>query len=81
MNIIRRSVPATEVSGGEILSEPAVSRRIEVTVERETVTVLVRGQPSQDREARGSPGDTPEAECPALQPLAPASPPPRKNRR
>ena len=47
MNIIRRGTPAAEPGNKKSFTEPAMNRRIEVTVERETVTVLVRGQPNQ----------------------------------
>jgi hypothetical protein len=54
-NILRRGVPALEA--GNVLeagnkkdaAEAGVSRRIEVTVERETVTMLVRAQPGGTR--------------------------------
>jgi hypothetical protein len=45
MNILRRGIPAAEAKSQEPPAEPAMSRRVKVTVERETVTVLVRGQP------------------------------------
>jgi hypothetical protein len=44
MNILRRGVPASKETGKEGASQSSVNRRIEVTVERETVTMLVRGQ-------------------------------------
>jgi hypothetical protein len=45
MNILRRGVPASKEAGKEGASQGSVNRRrIEVTVERETVTMLVRGQ-------------------------------------
>jgi hypothetical protein len=47
MNILRRGIPAAEANSQEPLAEPVMSRRVKVTVERETVTVLVRGQPGQ----------------------------------
>ena len=45
MNILRRGVRTTETAGNKIDAEISGTRRIEVTVERETVSVLVRGQP------------------------------------
>jgi hypothetical protein len=47
MNILRRVLPETKAESQEIATEPTVHRRVKVTVERETVTVLVRGQPGQ----------------------------------
>ena len=47
MNILRRGVPASKETGKEGASQSSVNRRIEVTVERETVTMLVRGQLEQ----------------------------------
>jgi hypothetical protein len=47
MNILRRGIPAAEAKSQEPPAEPVMSRRVKVTVERETVTVLVRGQPGQ----------------------------------
>ena len=47
MNILRRGVPASKETGMEGAAQGSVNRRIEVTVERETVTMLVRGQLEQ----------------------------------
>jgi hypothetical protein len=44
MKILRRIVPPTEVTGKETGAKTTVHRRIEVTVERESVSILVRGQ-------------------------------------
>ncbi|MGO9776824.1 MAG: hypothetical protein ACLQGT_12690 [Terracidiphilus sp.] len=45
MNILRRGIPPSKETGKEGASQGSVKRRrIEVTVERETVTMLVRGQ-------------------------------------
>jgi hypothetical protein len=49
MNILRRRVPAAETAGKNGPAEATVNQRIEVTVERETVTMLVRGQPNDDQ--------------------------------
>ncbi|MGA3080109.1 MAG: hypothetical protein ABSD44_01860 [Terracidiphilus sp.] len=46
MNILRRGVSAGEEASHKDAPEPAVTRRIEVTVERETVTMLVRSRPA-----------------------------------
>jgi hypothetical protein len=43
MNILRRRVPAVEADANEMNAEGTVRQRIEVTVEREVVSVLVRG--------------------------------------
>lgn len=48
MNILRRRVPAAEAADKNGPAEVAVNQRIEVTIERETVTVLVRGQPKDN---------------------------------
>jgi len=63
MNILRRNRSAMKAD-----SNVAVSRRVEVTVDRETVTMLVRGQ--QGVAADGSQADVACAE------FAPKSPPP-----
>jgi hypothetical protein len=47
MNILRRGVPASKETGMEGAAQGSMYRRIEVTVERETVTMLVRGQLEQ----------------------------------
>jgi hypothetical protein len=52
MNILRRSVPPVVVVNEEVAAEPAINRRINVTVERETVAILVRGQPPKMRRNR-----------------------------
>jgi hypothetical protein len=57
MNILRRRVPAVEAGGKEINPAGTVHRRIEVTVEREVVSVLARGKrkgQSPDGAASGS---------------------------
>jgi len=54
MNILRRRVPAAEAAGKNGPAEVGVNQRIEVTVERETVTMLVRGQPKQDNQKPAS---------------------------
>lgn len=66
---LTRTVAPAEVGGKA--AEPIVRRRVEVTLERETVWMLVRGQsPERAQEtAREEPG----ADSPALQAL-PAAP-------
>jgi hypothetical protein len=66
MNILRREVPVTKAAGKEVSPEPAVSRRIEVTVERETVTILVRGQLKEGTEERANGDSDPESERPRM---------------
>ncbi len=51
MNILRRGVPRSKETGKEGASQGSMNRRrIEITVERETVTMLVRGQLEQAAE-------------------------------
>ena len=45
--ILSRRAPPTEVNGKETAANPTVRRRVEVTVERETVSMLVRGRPPE----------------------------------
>jgi hypothetical protein len=54
MNILRRNAPETKAKSKEPLAEPAMSRRVKVTVERETVTLLVRGQPAKSEQEAAS---------------------------
>jgi hypothetical protein len=68
MNILRRGVPAVEEAGKQGVAEATVNRRIEVTVERETVTMLVRSQPKVGREEPAGGCGTPESGRPQLQP-------------
>jgi hypothetical protein len=78
MNILRRVLPETKAESRESASEPTERRRIEVTVERETVTVLVRGQPgrataeAQTIAAEPACEGEPESRPPELPPPAPA---------
>ena len=70
--ILPRRADPTEVSGKEVPPETRVRRRVEVTVERETVSMLVRGQPAGDA-AGPTPGETViEIEATELQPAAPS---------
>jgi hypothetical protein len=48
MNILRRSLPATEAASKENAAEGTPGRRVEVTIERETTTLLVRGRPEKN---------------------------------
>jgi hypothetical protein len=72
MNILRRGIPALEAAGRKVAAEATLNRRIEVTVERETVTLLVRGLPKDGRDERASGGSGPESESQELPPPAPA---------
>ena len=60
MNILRRRVPAAEAAGKNGPAEPTVNRRIMVTVERETVTMQVRGRAKTEVES--PPGEAPAVE-------------------
>ena len=65
--------PSTEVRGREVQPETRVRRRVEVTVERETVSMLVRGQ-SAGEAAGTTPGETViEIEATELPPAVPSS--------
>jgi hypothetical protein len=73
MNILRRRVPAAEAVGKNGLAEATVNQRIMVTVERETATVLVRGQAEPVQTIEGEPAggrDEPESRQPKLLPPA-----------
>ena len=72
MNILRRRVPAAEAAGKNGPAEPTVNRRIMVTVERETVTVLVRGQPKDNDRKPASDKAGLESQHLGLPPPAPA---------
>lgn len=68
-----------ELSGGkagatEINAEPAVRRGIEVTVERETITMLVRSQPQQGTAAQNDGKSQTGPIDPELPPPSPATP-------
>ena len=72
MTILRRKAPAAKVDARENEAEPIVHQRIEITVEREWISMLVRKQAGATRQepAREQPG----AEEPLLElpPPAPA---------
>jgi hypothetical protein len=65
MNILRRNPPDGNDKAEKPVAEQAGAQRIEVTVEQEWVSMLVRGQPKTSAEA--PPGEEP----------ARASPPPK----
>ena len=67
-----RIIPAREVAEKQINAKTMVHRRVEVTVERETVSILVPGQPAV---APASSRQENEAgKMPALQTTAPRPP-------
>jgi len=68
MNILRRSLQPTEVDGRESRTARTRSRRIQVTVERETVTMLVRGQPVEADEPPALQRTGMESKLPKLPP-------------
>jgi hypothetical protein len=75
MDILRRSLQPTEADDRERQSATAGRRRIQVTVERETVTMLVRGQPVEA-------GETQASQRPEMVLKLPESPPaPESDRR
>jgi hypothetical protein len=69
MTILRREAPATNAA-----VESSVNRRVEVTVERETVTILVRGQPAQSQQTAASERAGAESERLELPPPVPELP-------
>jgi len=52
MNILPCSVPALETNSKEDSAKTPVNRRIEVTVERETINMLVRESSKKTRKGR-----------------------------
>jgi hypothetical protein len=66
MNILRRGVPAEETRKDEKSGEEIAQGRIEVTVEREWVSMLVRGQPKEGAKQPASADSGPESEAPKL---------------
>jgi hypothetical protein len=74
MNILRRGATAAEASSKESFPEPAKNQRIEITVERETVTMLVRGQTVENQQAPALESVAPEPERLELSPSAGALP-------
>jgi hypothetical protein len=63
--ILSRIVPAT-AQGKQFGATPLVRRRVVVTVERETISILVAGQPGVSGMACGKGGPAPP--CPDLPP-------------
>jgi hypothetical protein len=66
MNILRRGVPAEETRKDEKSGEEIAQGRIEVTVEREWVSMLVRGQPKEGAKEPASADSGPESGPPEL---------------
>jgi hypothetical protein len=65
MNILRCGVPAAKAARKKNAAQATVNQCIEVTVERETVTVLVRGQPAKSEQ--GAASKTAEGQAERLQ--------------
>ena len=74
MSILRRSAPKAEAKSKEPVAEPAKSRRVKITVERETVTMLVRGQPEEIETKPIGETSAPESGRRELSPPATATP-------
>jgi hypothetical protein len=71
MNILRRGVPVEETTKDEKSGEEMTHGRIEVTVEREWVSMLVRRQPKEGAKEpasgeSGSESGPPELPAPSL---------------
>jgi hypothetical protein len=75
MNILRRGIQAAEAKSQEPPAEPVMSRRVKVTVERETLTVLVCGQPGKAAIEPQTPAVEP-ASAELQEPRPPELPPP-----
>jgi hypothetical protein len=73
VKILPRWAPAKEVRGKETEAATLVHRRVEVTVERESVWILAPGQSADAAEGTAGGKDGLEATCKELQ--APAQPP------
>jgi hypothetical protein len=77
MNILRRRVLATEKKVKENPGDGKGGRRIEVTVERETITMLVRRQAMENRNAPAAEEQPPreidgvKADLPPAPPIGP----------
>ena len=72
MKLISPSIPETDVNRGKNAAGAGVRRRVEVTVERESVSVRVTDQPGDRPEGKGSEKDVPEAPSSQSQ-LAPST--------
>ncbi|MGA3328539.1 MAG: hypothetical protein ABSF45_29165 [Terriglobia bacterium] len=68
VNILSRIVPATGANAREMEAKPTVHRRVEVTVERESVSVLVPGQPAARAAGTAGAKSRTEAPCAELPP-------------
>jgi hypothetical protein len=66
MNILRRGVPVEVTTKDEKNGEEITQGRIEVTVEREWVSMLVRGQPKEGAKQPASGDSGPESGPPEL---------------
>lgn len=75
--ILSRIVPATGANAREMEAKPTVRRRVEYTVERESVSVLVPGPPAARAAGTASRKSRTEAPCREL-PTAPLTASPTK---
>jgi hypothetical protein len=66
MNILRRGVSVKETRNDEKSGEEITQGRIEVTVEREWVSMLVRGQPKEGAKQPASADSGSESGAPEL---------------
>ncbi|MGA3159818.1 MAG: hypothetical protein ABSC77_01275 [Terracidiphilus sp.] len=73
MNILPRGVRVARAASRKNAAEATVSQRIEITVERETITVLVRGQRIDNEEGTAGGNDRPVSRRPELLPPSPES--------
>jgi hypothetical protein len=86
MNILRRGFPAAETNCQKSPADPVVTRRVTVTVERETVTVRMRNRPDQaapellTTSGESACAEVPEFGPPELPPPAPAREESKKDR-
>jgi hypothetical protein len=74
MNILRRGIQDVKAASKKYAAGASKSQRIEVTVERETVTMLVRGQTVENQQAPALESVASEPECRELPPSSEAHP-------
>jgi hypothetical protein len=60
MTILRRDAAETKKESAKEIASPASGQRVEITVEREIVTMLVRSHPAKDAENRATSEALPE---------------------
>ena len=66
MNILRRGIPVEKPTKDEKSAQEVSHQRIEVTLEREWVSMLVRGQPKEGAKQPSSADNEPESGPPEL---------------